>query len=276
MAFTPYVCLLALLATGICALVRQWPAAILCALAAGFLIGAVAPRAIGGPDTEAEGRSLRVMTSNTFRGTADAAALAALVRERRVDVLALQELTPRFAAELESLGVGGQLPHSTLNLQRNVTGSGIYSRYPVREELGSGDLDFKQIQARLRVGAQSLEVASAHPLPPSGRHSVGEWKAGFAALPTADAPGEQLVLGDFNATLDQERMRELIGTGYADSGDRVGEGLATTWPANKSWPPEITIDHILLPEAWAVRDYEVLDIPGSDHRPVYAELVIPR
>ena len=70
MAFTPFVTLLAFVGLGVCGLLRQWPAAVICAIAAGALIGAVAPRAIGGPDEDAEGRALRVMTANTLRGTA--------------------------------------------------------------------------------------------------------------------------------------------------------------------------------------------------------------
>jgi endonuclease/exonuclease/phosphatase (EEP) superfamily protein YafD len=277
MAYTPYVCLLGVLVTAACGALRQWGPTALAAVAALALVLAVAPRAIGGPDREAEGRELRVMTANLRFGSGDEETLVRLARERDVDLLAVQELTFEAVAELKRSGLAGELPHAALSSREGVVGSGIYSRYPVRRRLGPGEVDFKQTRAVFSVDpALSLDVVSAHPLPPTGSAGIRTWKAGFAELPGADEPGPaHLLLGDFNATLDHDRLRQLLDTGYADAAERVGEGLKTTWPADRRWPPEITIDHLLLPEDWAVRDYEVLDLPGSDHRPVYAELVIP-
>jgi hypothetical protein len=54
-------------------------------------------------------------------------ALLALVRRERVDVLAVQELTPQLAQAFEREGVGDLLPHTEV-----VPGSGLYSRLPLR------------------------------------------------------------------------------------------------------------------------------------------------
>jgi endonuclease/exonuclease/phosphatase (EEP) superfamily protein YafD len=40
--------------------------------------------------------------------------------------------------------------------------------------------------------------------------------------------------------------------------------------------PPVTIDHVLVDRRVGVRDVSVLRLPGSDHRPVYAELALPR
>jgi hypothetical protein len=180
MAFTPYVCMLAVLALAVCALLREWPAAIVCAIAAGALIGAVAPRAIGGPDRDAEGLPLRVMTANTLRGKGDATELARLVREWEVDVLALQELTPGFAARLERQGVATQLPNAALNLEESVFGSGIYAGFPVSQELGSGELEFKQVQAS---PSRADPFWRSHRPTRSHRRAATAWASGRPASP---------------------------------------------------------------------------------------------
>jgi len=48
----------------------------------------------------------------------------------------------------------------------------------------------------------------------------------------------------------------------------------------KSWvgrlfPPPVTIDHVLADERLGISDYSVEDLPGSDHRAVFAALVVP-
>jgi endonuclease/exonuclease/phosphatase (EEP) superfamily protein YafD len=35
----------------------------------------------------------------------------------------------------------------------------------------------------------------------------------------------------------------------------------------------VAIDHILLPEAWGIRTFQVLSLRGSDHRAVLTEAV---
>jgi endonuclease/exonuclease/phosphatase family metal-dependent hydrolase len=35
------------------------------------------------------------------------------------------------------------------------------------------------------------------------------------------------------------------------------------------------LDHVLVDKRAAVQDYRVLDVPGTDHRAVYAEVRLP-
>jgi endonuclease/exonuclease/phosphatase (EEP) superfamily protein YafD len=82
--------------------------------------------------------------------------------------------------------------------------------------------------------------------------------------------------GDFNATLDHELMRRVIDTGYEDAAAVVGAGLHTTWPAGRSFPPAVAIDHVLADKRVGVRAVSVHPVPGTDHRALFAELVLPR
>jgi endonuclease/exonuclease/phosphatase family metal-dependent hydrolase len=82
-------------------------------------------------------------------------------------------------------------------------------------------------------------------------------------------------MGDFNATLDHDEFRGLVDRGYDDVAETLGDGLTPTWPEHRRFPPLVTIDHVLADERIGIRDYSAHEIAGSDHRAVYAELVLP-
>ena len=57
----------------------------------------------------------------------------------------------------------------------------------------------------------------------------------------------------------------------------AGMGLEPTWPANGYGDPlpPITIDHVLFDRRLDLVRYEVAALAGTDHRPVFAVLVLP-
>src|SRR5690348_16648261 len=89
-AFTPYLALTAPVPLLVALMTRQWVAAAAAGAAVVALAGAVLPRGVGRPEG-GDGPRLRVLTANLLLGRCDPDDLIALVRERRVDVLALQE-----------------------------------------------------------------------------------------------------------------------------------------------------------------------------------------
>ena len=91
-AFTPYVALASLVPLAVTLAARRWWPAALAGVACLALAACVIPRTVGSPTTM-DGVTIRVMSANLRVGGADATALVGLVREHRVDVLAIQELT---------------------------------------------------------------------------------------------------------------------------------------------------------------------------------------
>jgi endonuclease/exonuclease/phosphatase family metal-dependent hydrolase len=86
----------------------------------------------------------------------------------------------------------------------------------------------------------------------------------------------RVLVGDFNATLDHVRLRRLIATGYRDVASVRGRGFTASWPYDeKWWIPGVTIDHVLADRRVGVARYAVHPVPHSDHRAVFAELVLP-
>ena len=117
-------------------------------------------------------------------------------------------------------------------------------------------------------------LVSVHPFPPTHEH-VDDWKHALESLPSAGEGPPWILAGDFNATLDHAELREVIDRGYRDAADAKGDGLTFTWPVGRLFPPPVTIDHVLADERLGISDYSVEDLPGSDHRAVFAALVVP-
>jgi endonuclease/exonuclease/phosphatase family metal-dependent hydrolase len=96
------------------------------------------------------------------------------------------------------------------------------------------------------------------------------------SLPPADPAGPvRLLLGDFNASLDHEELRRILDSRYVDAADAVGNGLTPTWPQGRLIPPSVTIDHVLVDERVRVQAVHIRELPGSDHRAVTADLILP-
>ena len=125
----------------------------------------------------------------------------------------------------------------------------------------------------IAIVALLLRRRAAAPTP----GSVGIWDADLHALPPADSHGPLRILaGDFNATLDHADLRRVLAGGYEDAASVVGAGLRPTWPTGRLVPPTVAIDHVLADERAGVRAVSVHGLPGTDHRAVLAELVLPR
>jgi endonuclease/exonuclease/phosphatase family metal-dependent hydrolase len=280
-AYTPLAGLAALVVALIAGALRLWGAAGVAGAVAVLIAILVVPRAfpVDQGDLPSHGPELRVMTANLYRGEADAQTVVSLVRDQRVDLLSLQELTPRADRALRAAGLGRLLPERAVFAASGSSGAGLFSRRPLeRGGLIPGSARvFPMPRARLRVpGAGRVEVVDVHPPSPTGPQAVSDWSRTLRSLPSADPAGVvRLLLGDFNATLDHQALREVLEEGYVDAADAVGKALTPTWRSGGLLPPTVTIDHVLADERVRVRDVGIHELPGSDHRAVTAELVLP-
>ncbi|OPG11909.1 endonuclease [Microbispora sp. GKU 823] len=277
MTGTPYVAAASLLAVPI-ALAARRAAVIAVAVAASVLLAAVVlPRAAGSAPT-ATGPSLRILTVNLFFGAGDAATVVDLVRRLDPDVLNTQELTPEAVRALDAAGVGTLLPYRHLEDGPGPSGSGIYARHPLTaapDFVPEGGHNMPRARLALPSGPP-VEIVDVHTLAPLNGHDVAQWTAELAALPAASPGVVRVLAGDFNASLDHAALRAVLGRGYADAADATGDGLTTTWPADRRFPPLITIDHVLYDERASAVSTSVHSVPGSDHRAFFAELRLPR
>jgi endonuclease/exonuclease/phosphatase (EEP) superfamily protein YafD len=218
------------------------------------------------------------MTANLLTGIADAEFIVREVRKRNVDVLALQELTPQMVGDLDRAGLRQVLPNRVFLDEPGGSGSGIASRFPLSRRNLTPPSTLQQAGALVDLPGKDIEVVSVHPLPPVVTAGPEAWQRELAGLPAPDSTGAIRVLaGDFNATLDHVGLTRLLNKGYVDAADQVGKGLIHTWPsASGFWPPPVTIDHVLVDSKLLVDTVDVFDVPGSDHRAVVTQFVVPR
>jgi endonuclease/exonuclease/phosphatase family metal-dependent hydrolase len=258
---------------------RRWAAAALALIAAVALAAVVLPRAVGGP-TEPEGEpgaTLRVLAANMKVGKGDPVELMALVERLDVDVLAVEELPPKLADELRAAGLEQIMRGRALEAVAPGTfGVGLYAKTAISEPAAI-DIPgpFPLVSGLVEVpGGPPLRVFAVHTQPPT-RTWGSSWDDDLRALPEADEQTLQILMGDFNATLDHDELRNLLDRGYDDVAETLGDGLTPTWPEQRRFPPLVTIDHVLADERIGISDYSTHEIAGSDHRAVYAELLLP-
>jgi len=286
LAFTPYVAAWSLVPLATSLALRQWWVAGVAAVVVLAFAVVVLPRWVGSgsPATAGGGRKLRVLTANLLLGKADANAVLGLVREHRVDLLALQEYTKQAEAAFEEAGVLDLLPYRETRPADGGGGSAVYSRFPLRDGgVRVNPCGFHQAYATVAVPAgRPVVFESAHPAAPYELRQVHCWRRDLAAQPAASDPPAtpdgpiRVLAGDFNSTLDHRALRRLIGRGYRDAAQAAGKGLVGTWgPYDGSWVPPVTIDHVLADRRIGVRAVSVHRVSGSDHRAVYAELALP-
>jgi endonuclease/exonuclease/phosphatase family metal-dependent hydrolase len=276
LAFTPQVAAAApWAALGLRLAGRRGPAAT-AAVAAAALGLLVRSRGITKPQPGASGPVLRVLTSNLYFGRADAEVVVARVRQTGADVLFLQELTEEAVTRLKQAGLDELLPHTQLELRGGSSGSGIYSRFPLDEGPPVPPVRMAQPTALLRLpGGETVELICVHPIPPAPARSgsSARWREELAVLPP---PGRlpRVLAGDFNSTLDHAAFRAVLHLGYADAAQQTGTALTPTWgmPGRGA---VLTLDHVLVDRGCAVLACSVHDVPGSDHRAVFAEIQLP-
>jgi endonuclease/exonuclease/phosphatase (EEP) superfamily protein YafD len=254
---------------------RRGPAAT-AVLASATLGLVVRSRGVPRRQPEAGGPTLRVLTINLLVGRAHPEDVVARVRLADLDVLFVQELTIDAQTRLKQAGLEDLLPHAQIeHKDGGPRGSGIYSRFPLSEGTPLFETYAAQPTAVVELpDGQEVELICVHPRAPALRRGgSAPWRAELAVLPP---PGmrPRVVAGDFNATIDHAAFRAVLRLGYSDAAVQTGNALTRTWgPQHKGlW---LTLDHVLVTRGCAVLAYAVHDVPGSDHRAVYAEIRLP-
>lgn len=225
------------------------------------------------------GVPLKVAVQNMEFGHADPAAIAAFVRESGTDVLLTVEMTPESVPALDAAGLAEYFPHRRLLPRPGAEGVGIWSRYGLGEATEHPGFAFGVLSAPMDGPAGPATVVVVHPIAPVGppgtaRRSVAEAERLRGVLGALPGPGAVIVGGDFNATWDHARFRDLREIGYVDSVDGGGDRFLTTWPANRTLPPVIGIDHVLARDAIRIGGSRVARIPGTDHCALAAEVLL--
>ncbi|QCQ92129.1 endonuclease/exonuclease/phosphatase family protein [Rhodococcus sp. SGAir0479] len=278
-SFAPLLMAVTVVGAIVTAAARQWVlsgiSALVLALGA-WSFGPLWVDGAAGSDTDPQGPSIRVMQSNIMVGSADPQALVQTVRERKIDVLAIQELTEPAVAALRTAGLEETLPHTFLAPHATEGGgAGVYSRLPLSNGRTVAGMALTNLAVELDAGLpRSVQLYDVHPVP-AYIAPAADWTEDFDRLrdemDRAAAQDNVIVSGDFNATYAHRKFRDLRRGGYVDAADQLGAGILPTYPTDKRYPAIVGIDHILTKGAQAT-SLERIHVAGSDHHGLVADV----
>ncbi|MBH0779994.1 endonuclease/exonuclease/phosphatase family protein [Nocardia sp. NEAU-351] len=250
-------------------LARGWRSAVVAGVVVAGVLWTQVPifvsdgRAAGGP-------VVTVLQSNLLFGGADVDRIVRTVRDEQVDLLTVEELTAEAVTKFETAGLAALLPYRYVEPGGYGQGTGIYSRYPLRDTRKYDGFVMGNLGAVMEHPQRGpVAVFAFHPMPPP--LDFAAWTAEMRRIrEILDATtGPALVGADFNATRDHTAFRDLLRGEFASAAELVGAGPLPTYPTDKRWGPVIGIDHILIAGGTAEK-VEAMTIAGSDHRAVLA------
>lgn len=151
----------------------------------------------------------------------------------------------------------------------------IFSKYPIVSSQALPPTNFQQWSAVVRTPQLGpVRVVAVHPCNPYCRS--GLWVQDAAKLRSWLASHRDtmpmIVAGDFNAIDDHLTMQNLYADGFRSAADLAGAGFVRTWPADRSFPPLIGIDHVLVTPNLTATAFDTFRVPGTDHLGVRAVL----
>lgn len=215
-------------------------------------------------DRPVAGPTFGLLSLNTYKGLADPDQLVAAAQ--RADVVVLVEVTPALVASLDRAGWRERFPYDAGG-SGEVSNTVVFSRYPLSGSRRSGSGSFDQWRTTVDVPQVGpVALLAVHPCNPycGGRRWADE-HADLRRAAEAELDRPLVVAGDLNAVADHGPMQALRRLGLRSAADLVGSGWAPTYPANRTVPPLIAIDHVLVNPALAVADLARVPVAGTDH-----------
>jgi endonuclease/exonuclease/phosphatase (EEP) superfamily protein YafD len=284
-ALAPLATLLAVAAVAVAATAAWWLALLLALPAARLLAWQLpAPRQI--PRTPAEGSwpapgpgpaavTVRVLTLNIQGKSGHPAAVLRSLRQHRVDVLAVQELSTKALRQLLDAGIADLLAFSHLDPRPGSPGTGLWARWPLNPLPPLPIMWAAAPRASIDpAGGWPVTLTAVHPIAPMSGNDR-QWQQELALIRSALAgtSGPQVVAGDFNASRDHRPFRDILAAGFLDCADaaRKRPWPGFTWPASRWAPALMRLDHVLVSQPGAVvLEARVVRVSGTDHRGVLA------
>lgn len=224
----------------------------------------------------ADGGQFRIVTANVQRGNQDAAAVLAMARDLRPDVLLVLETNERWDRDLAPLQ--DDFAHVMQTIPENATyyGMHVYANHPFEgaEFLYPFDADTPLFAGNIVHPRGAVQVLGIHPRPPQmGQPSTLRDAAVLtAALMARDSAEVSIMAGDYNATPWNDTARLAMRVGQVLD-PRAGRGPMVSFDAKSSWM-KWPLDQILWQGGPGLLDFSVLPAVGSDHYPVKADLCL--
>jgi len=231
------------------------------------------------PEGAATATRIRLATANIRYPSKDSTELGDELTASAADLLFLQELSPEHLRMLKATGLFDRYPYCYVDARHGSFGAGIWSRYPLSDAETWDPGGLPMVRAVAAIDGTRVRLFNIHCKAPMRRRWIRLFKEQLDEIGSAVAAGTgpAIVAGDFNATYGLAPFRRLLHRGrLRDAHVDAGRGLlGTTWPrGGRVFPPLFRIDHVLVTDGIEVVAVREGRGPGSDHRPVIADLAI--
>ncbi|WP_020570418.1 endonuclease/exonuclease/phosphatase family protein [Neolewinella persica] len=220
-----------------------------------------------------------LLLTNVLMKNRTAQPLIDLIREKDPDFLIALEVDSWWDEQLR--GIEQQYPYTQENTNEVAYGMALYSKYPFKNvevnRLNNKKVPSYRATVQLPNG-RDIVLNTVHPVPPKsfedfpdnkGQKEVALRKVG---QDVASSSLPNIVAGDLNDVV-WGYTDLLTGTTDLLFDVRVGRGFYNSFDAN-SWFMRWPIDHVFVTRQFALSRLERLSKIGSDHFPIYVELVL--
>jgi endonuclease/exonuclease/phosphatase (EEP) superfamily protein YafD len=232
----------------------------------------VLPLYFGKPAPATE-KPTRAMLMNINAGNGNTKQVLDAIRNANPDILLLEEVTPRWAAELAVLNA--DYKYRIAEPQGGCFGIMLLSKVPLEHgkvvEIGSAGVPSIVAEAHLPKGV--VTIIGTHPLPPASAEYSKHRNMQLIELPyvAANQKYPVLLIGDLNATPFSYWFKRVGEMGLQNS--MKGFGFQPTWPSNNRFL-RIPLDHVLHSPEITIHDRVVGGDVGSDHFPVIVDFTL--
>ncbi len=233
---------------------------------------ATTPAYAGCAGTAAACVDLTVASGNLYKANRDPIAGFEALVATNPDVIVVQE-----AAEWDRIVASGAADAYEHRFTDPATlGVAVVSKLPILEVTLTETPGRRLPLVVIDSTSGPIALLAVHFAPPLSRAQIELWgdQSRATAELAAELDGPLIVVGDFNATGQHEEMGRILDTGLRDAHLERGDGLGATWPVGRVVPPVLRIDHLLVSDHFDVAVFDVVTIPGSDHRGIVAGLVL--
>lgn len=236
--------------------------------------------ATAAPDHAAADR-VSVYLANVLMKNRQAGPVLEQIERQQADFVVLLEIDDWWVKQLgpvrESYPYVKELPNDV------AYGMALYSKHPWESlevnQLNNEKVPSFEVNVRL-PNRQEVILHTVHPVPPKDfqRFPDNEGKREIAMLrigkKVQNSKLPNIVIGDLNDVV-WGYTDLLTGTENQLYDIRVGRGFYNSFNAKK-WYMRWPIDHIFVTEEFSLNALERMEDIGSDHYPIYAELVLPQ
>ncbi len=262
-------CILAMVA-----LVTMWRKAwtiTACALGGMLLLSAQVrqpPMASSDPSGKPQ---LRLLHMNVLQTNTRHAEILAVALASDADIISVQEVDHRWAEWL-SEGLSDAYPYHVIEPRTNCYGIALFSRIPLEYARVIVSQGAPFIEASLTVDDRRVRLFAVHTTSPGSYGHFLRRNAQLVELAgmiqEQDAPA--MVIGDLN-TVPWDRAFSRFCRSTATR-------TATT-TNSRTWPvfgplALIPLDHLLVSEAFMITSMNTVELPGSDHRGLLADVAL--